>query len=478
MGNNDLIIKNLLQQSKSERLEFSVTTSLDNMAKTITAFINTKGGDLLLGVDDNKKVLGLPNVQQLVADIQIDLAKKIVPTAPISIHVLTYEGKPLILISVWEGANKPYSYKLNFYYRNGARTVKSDSKNIEAMISDRKKADFSWERMPVLSADIDDLDFSEIKKTMDLDIEKFPNKKYIDEEDFLIKTGLMLNGNLTNACIVLFGKNPTQFIPQSKIRLTVYPSKTSTNTFLEDKWFDGNLFTNIKVIFDYLDALYGKTIKIDGLLRSEKKNYPELALREGILNAMVHRDYNSMKGFMQVSIYSNRTEISNFGGLPGDMTVADLKKEHPSIPRNPDIANTCFLRQYIEMVGSGSIRIISECKKNGFKPPQWKDDNNILTLTFPEVVHSKNEGINEGINDTISDTISDTINDTISMGVKSELAQVYRYIKGNQLSKSTDIEVHINKSNATVERYLKLLRDNKLIEYVGSRKSGGYKVLE
>jgi ATP-dependent DNA helicase RecG len=287
MGNNDLIIKNLLQQSKSERLEFSRTTSLDNMAKTITAFINTRGGDLLLGVDDNKKVLGLPNAQQLVADIQTYLAKKIVPTAPISIHFSTYEGKPLILISVWEGANKPYSYNLNFYYRKDVLTVKSDSKNIEEMISDRKKVDFSWERMPVLGADIDDLDFSEIKKTVDLDIEKFPNKKYIDEEDFLIKNGLMLNGNLTNACIVLFGKTPTQFIPQSKIRLTVYPSKTSTNTFLEDKWFDANLFKNIKSIFDYLDALYGKTIKIDGLLRSEKKNYPELALREGILNAMV-----------------------------------------------------------------------------------------------------------------------------------------------------------------------------------------------
>ena len=482
MENNDLIIKNLLQ-SANDRVEFKTNATLDSIAKTITAFINTQGGDMLLGVDDNNNVIGLQNIEQTIIEIQDYLAQNLIPAAPVSIHPFRYKNKDLILISVWEGANKPYSYKLNFYYRNGNKTVISDNKNIEMLISDRKNADFSWERMAVLGAEIKDLDLYEVKKTMDMDVEKYPHKNYTDEEDFLIKTGLLMNGNFTNACIVLFGKNPTQFIPQSKIRLTVYPSKISANTFLEDRWFDGNLFSNITAIFNYLDALYGKTIKIDGLLRTEKNNYPEIALREGILNAMVHRDYNSLKGFLQIAVYSDRTEISNFGSLPDGISILDLKKEHRSILRNPDIANICFIRRYIEMAGTGSIRIISECKKNGFKLPRWKEENNILTLTFPEVAHSKNEGANEGANEGTNEGTNEGANlhiEGITEGVKAELLKIYVFIKENSLVKISEIQRHINKSDATVERYLKILKDNGLISFAGSRnnKIGGYKIVD
>jgi ATP-dependent DNA helicase RecG len=325
MENNDLIIKNLLQ-SVNDRIEIKATATLDDIAKTITAFINTQGGDLLLGVDDNKNVIGLQNIEQTMHEIQNCLGQNLIPAAPFSAHSFRYKNKNLVLISVWEGANKPYSYRSTYYLRTGNKTVISDNKNIETLISDRKEADFSWERMAVLGAGITDLDLFEIRKTMDMNVEKYPQKKYTDEEDFLLKNGLILNGNLTNACLVLFGKNAAQFIPQSKIRLIVYPGKTSSNLFLEHKWFDDNLFSNITAIFNYLEALYGKTIKIDGLLRTEKNNYPEIALREGILNAMVHRDYHSLKGFLQIAVYSDRTEISNFGGLPEGITIPDLKK--------------------------------------------------------------------------------------------------------------------------------------------------------
>jgi ATP-dependent DNA helicase RecG len=117
-----------------------------------------------------------------------------------------------------------------------------------------------------------------------------------DEEDFLIQVGLLQNGNITNACMVLFGTNPIRFIPQSRIRLTLYPSKTSGNQFIDDKMFEGNVFKNIAAIFEYLDIVYGKNLTVKGLLRTDKPNYPVVALREGILNAIVHRDYNSVKG--------------------------------------------------------------------------------------------------------------------------------------------------------------------------------------
>ncbi|MDR1180461.1 MAG: putative DNA binding domain-containing protein [Bacteroidales bacterium] len=471
MESNDLIIKNLLQQTANDRIEIKTNATLDAIAKTITAFINGRGGDLLLGVDENKKILGLDNAQQYTIEILDYLTKNIVPTAPVSVNLIHYNSKPLILIGVWEGANKPYSYRLKIYNRSNGRNIIAGNRVVTQLIENRKAADSNWERMSALAVELSDLDLYEIKKTIDIVIEGNPDKKFADEEDFLIQHGLMLNGNLTNAGVLLFGKNPARFIPQSKIRLTVYPDRKSTNVFLEDKYFDGHIFSNITNIFNYLDALFGKTIRVDGLLRTEKKNYPELALREGILNAIVHRDYHSFKGFMHISAYADRTEISNYGGLPDGISIADLKKEHPSILRNPDIANICFVRKYIEMAGSGSIRMLADCKKNGFKMPVWKEANNILTLTFPDVFHAKSEGASEGANLDI---------EGISGNVKVELLKIYSFIKENPSAKVSDIQTYINKSNATVERYLKILKDNRLISFIGSRnnKIGGYKIVD
>ncbi|MDR3365989.1 MAG: putative DNA binding domain-containing protein [Prevotellaceae bacterium] len=556
MKNNDLIIKNLLQMSDNERIELKPTASLEEIAETLTAFINSHGGDLLLGADEHKTVVGVQGDGLARVDIQNYLSKAIIPSAPISISEFLYQGKRLLLISAWEGSKKPYSYQQKFYIRRNGQTAVANERIIEQLISNRKDADFHWERMAVLGAELNDLDLPEIRKTMDMDLEMYPQKSYADAEDFLIKNGLMLNGNLTNACIVLFGKNPTRYISQSKVRLTVYPGKASSNTFLEDRWFDSNLLANIPAIFSYLDALYGKTIKIGGLLRSEKKNYPEIALREGILNAMIHRDYNSVRGFMQISIYSNRTEISNFGGLPEGISIAELKKKHHSILRNPDIAYICFIRRLIEMVGTGSNRILSECKKKGFKQPKWQEENNILTLTFPEIVHSKNERIDEPIDEQMDERINERtntyefdyenefipliasepmaewirrerkneqineqgerinerineqgerinerineqserineqgerinerikldfggVNESASEGIKRELSRIYDFISDKPMSKTADIELLTKKSNATIRRYLKILTDNNLIVYVGSRKTGGYKI--
>lgn len=139
-----------------------------------------------------------------------------------------------------------------------------------------------------------------------------------------------------------------------------------------------------------------------GLLRTDKSNYPVLALREGILNTIVHRDYNSVRGFLKISIYPDRTEISNYGALPNGITVDDLKLEHTSILRNPDIAQMCFYRKLIEMLGTGTQRMIRDCKKNKFKVPIWRQKENTRTVVFNGLTHNRtNEGITADVKDKI-----------------------------------------------------------------------------
>lgn len=483
---NSFIIENLLQQKEGIRLEFKSQPNIDAIAKAITSFINTQGGDVVIGIDDNKKIVGVQNVQQEAAKIQDALVELIQPTAPISVQIITYKQKDVILISVWEGGKKPYQYKGVFYNRVGQLTKKTTPEKLPNLISQRKQADFHWERMPVLGAELEDLDTEEIEQTLKLYKDYKKESQIQDIEDFLIRVGLIQNGNITNACMVLFGNNPIRFVPQSRVRITLYPAKTSGNQFVDDKLFEGNIFKNITAIFEYLDIIYGKTLSVNGVLRTDTPNYPVIALREGILNAIVHRDYNSVKGFLQISIYADRTEISNYGALPEGITVADLKVEHNSILRNPDIAQMCFYRRYIEMLGSGTQRMIRDCKENKFKVPIWKQKENTTTVTFPGISHNKKteeitEGVFEGISKGVilrAEGIIEGITEGITTDVKEKLVKVLIALYKEGGIRTVEIEKMIDIPAKSIERYIKLLRDTEIIEYRGSNRTGGYYLVQ
>jgi len=200
------------------------------------------------------------------------------------------------------------------------------------------------------------------------------------------------------------------------------------------------------------------------------------------LNAIVHRDYNSVKGFLQISIFSDRTEISNYGGLPKGITIKDLKVEHSSILRNPDIAQVCFIRQYIEMLGSGTLRMIKDCKENKFKVPVWGEKDNITKVTCPGVSHNKKtEGVTKGITEGISkglvakvEGVIEGVIEGVTGDVKKRMRDILFYIFKNQKTKVSDLRAYFNISERTVKENLKTLSDANLIEYKGSKRTGTY----
>jgi ATP-dependent DNA helicase RecG len=471
---DNIVIPNLLKLSESERLEYKATINKSSIAKVITSFINTRGGDLVIGINDDKTVSDLPLTEQDRINLEAFLISEIKPTAPVYSRIETYKKKNIILISVWEGANKPYYFKNTIYTRQGTDTIVSKGVGISNLLDERKFSEQRWERQAVLGATFDDLDLIEVKKSMDAYKNYSIDATIDDAEIFLINRGLIINSNITNACIVLFGKNPTRFIPQSRIKLVVHPGNTSGDSFIENKVFENNIFQNTEAILAHFDSIIGKEIKIEGAFRTEKKRYPEKALREGFLNAIVHRDYSNLKGFLTISIFSDRMVISNYGGLPEELTVKDLKTEHYSILRNPDIAQMCFYRRYIEMLGTGTLRMIRECKSGGFKTPVWKSKSDILELTFSGINHQY-EGVNEGVKVNIEGVKLNI--EGVNEGVTEELTLLLDQIIKYPGRKASELNEQIKKSLSTTERYLKILKEQGFIEFRGAPKTGGYFVL-
>lgn len=459
---NTFIIDNLLRQNESDNLEFSKSMTNGNIAKMVTAMLNNHGGDILIGVDENKNIIGLKspiNASQLLNNLTSDIN----PSAPIDVQNVVYQDKNLVLIRVWEGFQKPYSYKGIIYQRAG----RDSASGMDQLIADRKTADANWERMPVLGASIDDLDLEEVRKTMEL-YRQSTSKTNVDEESFLTETGLIQNGNLTNACIVLYAKNPMRFVVQSGIKLSVFSSESSSD-LVDSQNYEGNVFKNVDAIFQFIDNCYSKVIKIDGLLRTERWNYPRIAVREGIMNAIVHRDYNSYQSFLQIRVYPNHLDIANYGVTEPIISFIESGKSAYSLLRNPDIAFHCYYRRLIEMRGTGIPRILADCKSNGFALPSYNIRNQVVTISFPQL-QLQNYSTNKNDFESRLNETFESLNDKVKQRMIAILSTIDKCpgLRTTTISANTGIPIK------SVERLLSELSRVGMVRYQGSKKTGGY----
>lgn len=158
-------------------------------------------------------------------------------------------------------------------------------------------------------------------------------------------------------------------------------------------------------------------------------------------------------------------QISNYGALPEGISVESLRMEHHSILRNPDIANVCYLCNLIEVAGNGTLRIIEECRQYPGLTVEWKDESNIVTFVFNGIRHKKMD--------------ADETNKLklANVAVQKALDDIVAFVGTNPGCKMSEIQDEIGKSLASVKRYVQLLRENGIIEHVGSPKTGGYRLL-
>ena len=462
---NTFIIDNLLSQNRSESLEFKTNLTYEDIAKLVTFMLNRRGGDILIGVDEQKRVVGLDSKID-AGDLLKKLTLDIQPSAPIDVQNVVYHGKQLLMVRVWEGSQKPYSFKGEIC-RNADGGTFSEMFQI---LSERKEADSNWERNPVLGAEMDDLDLEEVRRTMAL-YQQSTSKNSTDEESFLTETGLIQNGNMTNACIVLYAQNPMRYIVQSGIRLSVFSSESASD-LVDSQNYESNVFKNVDAIFQYIDNLYGKEVKIDGLHRTERWNYPRVAVREGIMNAIVHRDYNSYQGFLQIFAYPNHLDIANYGVTQPIVSFVESGNTTYSMLRNPDIAYHCYYRRLIEMRGTGIPRMLADCKSNGFAIPAFTINNQVIRVTFPQL-----QVQNYYANKNEFESLLDETFGSLNVNVKRRMLAIITLLDKNPGLRTTAMSDSTGIPAKSIERYLSELKQCGLIVYKGSSASGGYYIV-
>ncbi len=191
-------------------------------------------------------------------------------------------------------------------------------------------------------------------------------------KEVLIHLNLLNSGKLTNAAVLLFGKNPYKFFLQAEVKCIQFSGTEVEKPFASYHIYNGNLFEQIdKSAAFVLDAIRLPVIQQEHTAQVKRPyEIPVFAIQEAIVNAVAHRDYNTTAG-VQVMVFIDRVEIWNSGGLPNQLSIDDLKKPHTSYPNNPLLAGVLYLANYIQKAGSGIIEMVKQCKSQGLPEPEF-----------------------------------------------------------------------------------------------------------
>lgn len=347
----------------------------DDYLKWICGFANAQGGTIYIGKDDDGKVTHLDNYQKLLEDLpnKIRNAMGII----CDVNLQEESGSKFIEIKV-QPYSVPVSLRGRYYYRSGSTKMELTGVELNEFLL--KKAGKTWDDVIEERASIKDIDTNSLEQFIQdgLKYGRMPEVDGLSTFQILEKLNLIEKGQLKRAAIILFAKDPNKFYPSIQVRIGRFVKDSTDLRFHEI--LEGNLVYLLKEVQAQPNYKFlTKRIEFEGMRRLEKDEYPIVALREMLLNALVHRSY--MGAHTQMRVYDDRISLWNVGKLPNELSEADLLKPHSSLPRNPIIAHACFLAGYIDTWGSGTLKIIEACKKEGLPEPVIKEMQGGMEVT-------------------------------------------------------------------------------------------------
>ncbi len=352
-------------KKENQNIEFKESWN-DEYIKWICGFANAFGGTIYIGINDNGDIIGLNDAHKLLEDIP-NKVRDILGII-VDVNVLTQDNKEYIEIIVEPQLN-PVNYKGQYHYRSGAtkQELKGNALN-KFMLEKHGK---HWDSIPIMNLTIDELE----EKAFENFKQKASKTQRISGEDLKLSNKLLLENLylldqnlLKRAGALLFFEQPEKYITGAFIKIGFFQNES--DLIYHDE-IHGNLFHQVDKTMELLLSKYmSAIISYQGVNRIETFPYPESALREAVINAIVHKDYSSRIP-IQISVYPEKIIIWNPGELPKGWDIKKLTSEHPSYPFNPDIANAFFRAGIIESWGRGILKIIKDCINHGLISPSY-----------------------------------------------------------------------------------------------------------
>ena len=370
----------LIDQGESQTLEFKVKPDPE-IGKSFVAFANSNDGIVIVGVSDDKKIKGCSSKDELsIANTAHNCKPSIYP----EIEKIKIEGKPVFVVKVKKsGSGIDYAYKNTVYRRVGTHDEPMSPKEVVDFAKD--SGILRFDSKVCKEASLKNIDkekvrwfLKEARVQRGLDIQE---ETSINEA--LIRLKLIKDKKLTNAAILLFVKDPHAFFSRPELKCIRFKGIDVAGEMTDFKIKKGSLFDQLIETehFIYNNIAMAAWVEDGKLQRQEKWEYPPKAIREVLVNALCHREYETTTS-AQVRIFDDRIEFWNPGRLPGGWTIETLKHKHESIPPNPMLLQHFFWVKYAEEVGTGTNKVIDWCQEWGLPEPDFDFTGTSIVVTF------------------------------------------------------------------------------------------------
>ncbi len=343
------------------------------IVETVAAFATANGGTIEVGIRPDGSTAGVEIGAGTIEDLVNKIRQNTDPRQAPSVHVTHVGRKKLIVLRVSESSDKPVLAFGRPYKRVAKTNHRLSSSEMRQLLSETGAA--RWEESICAAAGLEDLSEERVQQFVAQMREgrgrgAFPAD---NAEAVLRRLGLLTDDGMTRAGIVLFGVRPSQYFPQAQVHCALFAG-TEALEFIDMQVVGGDLFAQVEGALDFVTRNIRRGIEITGAkpAREDRWDYPLAAVREAVVNAICHRDYEET-GNAQVRVFNDRLEVWNPGLLVPELTVEALKGDHRSIPRNPLIADCFYRAGYIERWGTGTNRIIQECVASGAPEPDFEE---------------------------------------------------------------------------------------------------------
>ena len=376
----------MLKQGPSQTLDFLPYPKPEQMAETITAFANSEGGTLILGVTAEGK-LGDFFLEDEASDALESALRLCRPPVHTDWHAEEVPGGVVVMLRVERSGNIHALADGRVLMRKGNDNVPTDGFNIEQLLAIRPTGDFETQVVPGTTRA--DLKEEVINEYLDKRQQRNPRSQVVSKDRLLMQLGALTEAKEpTVSGLLLFGKEPQLFLPQSR---AVFVKFADTGPRAPDGTFGygrreeigGPLPEIIDRVYRLVWEEMDKQAVLRGLTRQEETEYPGSVVREALVNAVAHRDYRMTGGSIEIRMYSDRMEIMSPGGLPAHITLDNIVEEHYS--RNPRLVNGLYQWGYIEELGLGVDRMIEDMLAAGHQPPKFEAKSHRFTVVLHNV---------------------------------------------------------------------------------------------
>ncbi|MFA5427422.1 MAG: RNA-binding domain-containing protein [Sulfurimonas sp.] len=445
-----------IQMNESQTIEFKRLWK-DDYIKWVCAFANSEGGTIYIGVEDDGEIVGIDNAKKLLEDIPNKVKDILGVIVDVRRHV---ENTKEYLEIITENYPYPISYKGSYYYRSGSSTQELRGAPLDKFLL--RKQGKKWDGVPVPYFGYDDLDPFAFRLFRDkAEKKKRIDAEFLQESDEMLVNKLHLKDGeyLKRATTLLFAKEPQKYVTGSTIKIGYF--KSNSDLVYQDV-IEGNLFEQVDKTMELIFTKYLKAlITYEGIQRVESFPISELAFREALINAVVHKDYGSQQT-IQISVYDNKLLMWNAGDLPPHWTIDTLMQKHNSEPHNPAIAYPFFLAGYIESWGRGIEKIIEESQKFNGITPQFRWLNGL----WVEFYFNQEKSLPNGLGEKLGEKLGETQQNII------------KFMQSNPKIAITALATELGISTTAIEKHIKILKEQNIIKRIGGAKGGHWEITE